>query len=387
MSRPERIVVVGGGVAGLRTAEALRRNGFTGELIGVSAERRPPYARPPLSKAALSDPEWECAALTTTSGVRWRLGTEASGLDLTARRVELADGSGLTFDAVVLATGVRARTPPELRSGLSLRTAEDATRLRAVLRSGPGHLVVVGAGFVGSEVAAAARQAGWTVTVVDGSSAPLARALGPGPARWLWDQHRARGVRTRFGEPVRSVEPTDAGCRVVLGSGPALAGDAVVTGLGTVPNTEWLHGTGLDLTDGVLTDAAGRAVTTEGVALGNVVAVGDLARTPSRLAGHRAIRHEHWTAATSGAQRVAATLTGGQAPPATPPVFWTGVYGDRVQVVGHPEGTESEPERGPRGFCVRYRSETGVLTAAVVVNWPQRLLALNRELSEAGRVT
>ncbi|CAM3096110.1 FAD-dependent oxidoreductase [Saccharomonospora xinjiangensis] len=389
-----RIVVVGGGVAGLRTAEALRHNGFTGELIGLTSEPHPPYARPPLSKAALSDPDWRLQPLDETTGVSWRLGTTASGLDLTNRRIEIGDGTDVAFDAAVLATGLSGRIPPTMRAALPLRTADDAIRLRAILhghQGNPGrhrnhrHLVIVGAGFIGSEVAVAARQAGWTVTVADPQHSPLAPALGTRAAQWLWEQHRVRGVRTRFSHAVHSIERTDDGYHVVLDDGSVVPADAVVAGLGATPNTEWLSGSGLDITDGVLTDAGGTVVTTDGTVVDDVVAVGDVARTPSPLTGGRAVRHEHWAAATSGAQRVSATLTGHRPPPAIPPVFWTDVYEHRVQVTGRPEGTESEPEPGPRGFCVRYRSGDGTLTGAVAVNWPQRLAVLTRELATAGR--
>ncbi len=156
----QRVVIVGGGVAGLRTAEALRRNGFSGELVGVSAEKQLPYARPPLSKATLSSSDWECVPLETTAGLRWQLGVTASGLDLEHRRVELDDGSTIAFDTAVLATGARARTLPGSEAGLTLRTAGDAKALRTTLRENRGHLVIVGAGFISSEIAVAAHALG-----------------------------------------------------------------------------------------------------------------------------------------------------------------------------------------------------------------------------------
>lgn len=380
----ERIVVVGGGIAGLRTAEALRDRGFTGELLGVSAERHLPYARPPLSKAALTGPDWASTPLDSAAAVRWRLGVTATGLDLTGGYVELDDGTRVAFDGVVLATGLRARRLPAANTGLALRTVDDADRLRAALRCGPGQLVIVGAGFIGSEVAAAARSLDWSVTIVDAGPTPLAAALGPGPARWLWEQHRVRGVRTRFGYPVVAVERVGARQHVVLGDRSVLMADAVVTGLGAAPNIEWLQGCGLDIADGVLTDARRQALTAGGAVAEGVVAVGDIARTPSPLTGGRPVRHEHWTAATIDAHRAAAALTGLESPLEVPPVFWTDVYEHRVQVVGLPEGAESEPEAGPRGFCVCYRSTSGALTGAVAVNWPQRLPALTREIGESG---
>lgn len=208
---------------------------------------------------------------------------------------------------------------------------------------------------------------------MDADPAPLTRALGSGPARWLWEQHLVRSVRTRFGNVVRSLQRSDTECHLILVDHSVIDADAVVTGLGAVPNTEWLDGSGVDITDGVLTDAAGRAITAAGAVVEGVVAVGDVARTPSPTAGGRAVRHEHWVAASTSAQRAAATLTGQQPPREAPPVFWTDVYEHRVQVVGHPDGVESQPEPGSRGFCVRYEGGDGALIGAVVVNWPQRL--------------
>ncbi len=378
-----RIVIVGGGVAGLRTAEALRRNGFSGELVGINAENRLPYARPSLSKDALFRSDWECVPLETTAGVRWQIGVAASGLDLEQRRVELDDGSTVAFDAAVVATGVRARVLRGTEAGLTLRTADDAEVLHGILHGDRGHLVIVGAGFIGSEVAVTAHSLGWAVTIVDSDATPLARALGPSPARWLWEQHRVRGVRTRFGQPVQSIQRSGGSYHVTFAHGSVIQADAVVASLGAVPNTEWLRGSGVDITDGVLTDSGGRAITVTGTVVDGVVAVGDVARTPSRTPDGRAVRHEHWAVATTSAQRAAATLTGRQPPVELPPVFWTDVYEHRVQVVGHPSGVESEPEPGPRGFCLRYESGDGTLTGAVVVNWPQLLPVLSRRVAQA----
>lgn len=387
MSGPApRVVIVGGGVAGLRTAETLRAHGFTGELLGLGAENHPPYARPPLSKAMLHGHDGAGAELSSTAEIRWRLGVTATSLHLDGRYVGLDNGGRVEFDVVVLATGVRARTLPGAAQALALRTVEDSHRLRLVLRRDPGHLVVIGAGFIGSEVAVAARVRGWKVTVVDVDATPLAGALGHGPAQWLWEQHRVRGVHTRFGAPVVSVEKVGAGWDVLLPGGVVIAADAVVTGLGAKPNTEWLDGSGLDITDGVLTNERRQAVTAGGTVTSNVVAVGDVARTPSPLSEGRAMRWEHWTAATNDARCAAAALTGREPRPEAPAVFWTDVYHHRIQVIGLHRGTESEPEPGPRGFCVSYRSGE-VLHGAVVVNWPQRIPGLQREIAEFGVIT
>ncbi|SFB56608.1 3-phenylpropionate/trans-cinnamate dioxygenase ferredoxin reductase subunit [Amycolatopsis marina] len=387
MRRPSgRVVIVGGGVAGLRVAEALRGHGFSGELLGIGAEDHAPYARPPLSKAALHNSGVVEVLASSATDVRWNFGTAAVDLDLAGPYVRLDDGRLIESDAVVIATGVRARTLPGMDRTLSLRTVEDAERLRGVLAEAPGHLVIIGAGFIGSEVAVAARARNWEVTVVDAQATPLAAALGPAVAQWLWEQHRARGVHTRFGQSVRSTDKAGTRWHVSLDNGAALEADAVVTGLGAKPNTEWLGTSGLDVSDGVLTDERRRAVTADGAVAGDIVAIGDVARTPSALTGGRAIRWEHWTAAVADARRAATVLVGLEPPPELPTVFWTDVYQDRVQVLCLPSGTESEPEPGPRGFCVRYDT-AGVLSGAVAVNWPQRLAVLQREIAKFGVTT
>ena len=387
MKRPTgRVVIVGGGVAGLRVAEALRGHGFSGELLGIGAEEHAPYPRPPLSKAALHNAGGVEVLTNSATDVRWSFGTAAVDLDLAGPSVTLDDGRLIESDAVVIATGVRARTLPGTASALSLRTVEDAERVRAVLAGAPGHLVIIGAGFIGSEVAVAARVRNWEVTVVDAQTIPLAAALGPAVAQWLWEQHRARGVHIRFSQPVRSADKVGTRWHVSLDNGAVLEADAVITGLGAKPNTEWLGMSGLDVSDGVLTDARRRAVTADGTVAGNIMAIGDVARTPSPLTGGRAIRWEHWTAAVADARRAATVLVGLEPPPELPTVFWTDVYQDRIQVLGLPRGTESEPEPGPRGFCVRYDS-AGILSGAVAVNWPQRLAVLQREITRAGVAT
>lgn len=351
----QRIVVVGASLGGLRSAEAVRGAGFTGEVIVVGDEPHLPYNRPPLSKEALKDGV-DVAALEfrrrrQVDDVTWRLGVPAAEASLDAREVVLADGTVLHYDGLVVATGLRVRrlTLPAPEGGRhALRTIEDARALRDDLRP-DARVVVLGAGFIGCEVAATARALGCTVDVVAPEAAPMQRPLGQEVGGALRRRHEERGVRFHLGRlPVR-LDPADGagpatGARVgavVLDDGTRLDADVVVEALGCVPNTEWLAGTGLDLGDGVLVDHRLRAVTVEGVARPDVVAVGDVARFPNALVDDVPRRVEHWgiptdTARTAGPTLVAALS--GAAVDATPfapiPSFWSDQYDLRLQSFG-----------------------------------------------------
>ena len=370
-----KIVVVGGGVAGLRTAEALRRHGFQGSLVGFGAEPIPPYERPQLSKVALQDASWSGRMLPSSAeGFVWFLGMAAVGLSPERRRIELDDGRHVDFDALVIATGRRAALLPNAPEALRLRTMADAQRLRSVLFTKTGHLAIVGAGLVGSEVASSARTLGWDVTIVDGSPNPLAETLGTTPAGWVWDQHREHDVHLHFGNPVTAVRPAGGYQRVVLADGSTLDADAVLSAVGTTPNTFWLEGSGLDTTDGVRTNENQQALTTAGDSAVDIVAVGDVASGPAGV-------WDHWSTATTDAERAAAALLGHPQATYTPPTFSTELYTHDLHVVGYPHGTESTTAQSPTSLCVRYH-EKDRLSGAVVVNQPEQLSALQREVSE-----
>lgn len=325
---PERtIVIAGGGVAGLRTAEALRHQGFAGPLIGFGAEPLPPYDRTQLSTVAIRDAEWSPQPLPSAAhGFWWFLDIAAVGLNLADKQIELDDGRRVDFDALVIATGRRAATLPAAPRAMRLRTLTDAHRLRSVLLARTGHLVVVGAGLVGAEVAAAARTLGWQVTIADAAPDPLADTLGATPANWVWDQHRDHGVDLRFGTAVTAAPHH----HVEFAGGSTLDADAVVTTVGTVPNTDWLAGSGLDIAGGVRTDGQQQALTETGEAADVVVAVGSVAT--SRLPGSR------WPP-TGDARRAAAALLGQPPPDDTPPMFSVTLYTRELRVTGQPDGT------------------------------------------------
>jgi 3-phenylpropionate/trans-cinnamate dioxygenase ferredoxin reductase component len=373
----KKIVIVGGGVAGLRTAEALRHRDFHGQLIGIAAEPVPPYERPQLSKAALQDAEWSANVLPSTAqGFWWFLGVTAVGLDRANKQVELDDGRSIDYDALAIATGRRAAILPLAPHALRLRTLVDAQQLRSALFARTGHLAIVGAGLIGTEVASAARTLGWTVTIIDVDPNPLAETLGTRVANWVWDQHRRHGVSQRFGTAVTAVHAAGGHQQVELADGSTINAETVVTAIGTTPNTFWLEGSGIDLTNGVRTNDRQQALTTTGEVADAIVAVGDIATTPSRPTGG-----EHWSTTATDAQRAAAALLGRPRPTETPPTFSTQLYTHEVHVVGRPHGTDFTSNHGRQGFCVRYHDK-GKLVGAVVVDCADLLPNIHNELRD-----
>ena len=376
----KRIIIVGGGIAGLRTAEALRERGFSGSLLGITAEPLPPYDRSQLSTVALSDPEWH--GVSTPSSVKgfwWFLGHKAVGLDLAARQVEVDDGRRIDFDGLVVATGRRARTLASAPQALQLRTLADAERLRSVLRSEPRHLVVVGGGLTGMEVASAATTLGWAVTVADRSPDPLATSLGPTAAEWVWRRYRDHGVRLRFGEPVVAVQAGDRP-RVELANGATIDADVILACIGTVPNTEWLAGSGLDISGGVRTDDQQQVHTSTGRPADGVVAVGDVISHQVPLSDGQMIDWTHWDLTVNDARRAAATLLGQDLPSVVAPTLSTSLHTHEVHVVGLPHGTESVVDDDQSGFLVRYH-DNGTLIGAVAVDQPDRVPELLHEVT------
>ncbi|MFV5996659.1 NAD(P)/FAD-dependent oxidoreductase [Streptomyces sp. NPDC056231] len=345
----ERIVVVGASMAGLRAAEQLRAAGWTGTITVIGDEPHMPYNRPPLSKEVLAGKApFESLALTpraSAADVEWRLGTSVTTTRLTERVVVLDDGTELAFAGLVVATGMRPRRlrcdgPCGPDSGRhTVRTLADAQGLRDELTRPGVRVVVVGAGFIGCEVAATAVGLGVTeVTVVDPEPLPMLRPLGELLARALHKRHEERGVRFALGTGVLGFEGEDRVTGVVLSDGTVLAADVVVESVGSVANTEWLDGNGLDLSDGVLTDEQLRVGD-----LPYVVAVGDVARFPNARYDSVPRRVEHWSipgdTAKHAAKSLVAHLTGKDAetgPFAPLPTFWSDQYEFRLQSFGAP---------------------------------------------------
>ncbi|GAA3967389.1 FAD/NAD(P)-binding oxidoreductase [Actinomadura viridis] len=340
-----RCVVVGASMGGLRAAEAVRKAGFTGEIVVVGEEPHMPYNRPPLSKEALGgglDPAALRFRIPRAAGdVTWRLGERVAATDLAARTVTLENGDVLAWTGLVVACGLRPRRlavpgPPGGRH--VIRTIEDVQRLRDALSPG-ARLAVVGAGFIGCEVAATARELGVEVDVIAPTAVPVERPLRRMLGAALQRRHEARGVRFHLGVAPVEFRGGDHVTSLLLGDGTELPADVVVEAVGCVPNVEWLDGNGLDLTDGVLCDDRLRV---EGRA--DVVACGDIARFPNPLFGGVPRRVEHWSMVTETARRAGHTLgralTGAEpdpAPFAPIPSFWSDQYGMRIQSFGVPD--------------------------------------------------
>ena len=323
------IAVVGASAAGLTAAQTLRREGYDGPLTVFGDEDRMPYDRPPLSKQILAG-TWEPAkaALQSTVDAEWLLGVRATGLDVAGRRLRLSTGDSLDYDNLVIATGVRPRRLPfghDLAGVHVLRTMADALALRGELGDG-GAVVVVGAGFMGSEVAAVASGMGLDVTVVDPLPAPMVTQFGPWIGGFLAKLHADHGVRLRMGTGVTGLVGDGRVTGVELSDGGVLPADVVLVAIGSVPNTEWLAGSGLSLTNGVDCDSLCRAAP-------NVVAAGDVASWTHPEWGAR-VRVEHRMNATEQGMAAARTLLGKGDPYAPVGYFWTDQFEVKIQAYG-----------------------------------------------------
>jgi 3-phenylpropionate/trans-cinnamate dioxygenase ferredoxin reductase component len=381
------ILIVGAGLAGSRCAEVLRAEGYDGRILVVGDEPHPPYERPALSKELLvgSRAAAELAlrkpGFWAAHGIELRLGTRIDSIDVRARRAVIGPAS-IRWRRLVLATGVRARRIPGLdgMAGIHyLRTLADAESLRDALVPG-ARLAIVGAGFVGLEVASSARALGLEVTVIEPAIVPFERTLGPAVGSLLAERARSAGVDLRLGVPIRAAYRRGDGVvsAVELGDGSRLACDAVLVGVGARPNTELAAGL-FDLAPdgGVPTDACSRT------AADGVFACGDVASVAHPSLG-RPVRLEHWSAAAATAQATAGAILG-RVPGRSPvPFFWSDQFGWRLQAVGHVDpalrvSAEGDGER----FVARYRDTAGRLRAAVVGNGANLLPELRRELAGA----
>jgi NADPH-dependent 2,4-dienoyl-CoA reductase/sulfur reductase-like enzyme len=371
----DRIVIVGAAAGGLSTAEALRRGGFEGTITLVGDEPRLPYDRPPLSKQVLAG-QWTSGqlALRPESDIdalklNLRLGVPASNLDLARRVVTLADDTEEPYDALVVATGVRARRLPGTAgvAGVhTLRYLPDALALKDRLRPGR-RLVIVGAGFLGAEVAAIAQSLGVKVTLLESGPVPLSQAVGEAAGRFLAGMHREHGIQIHTDATVTEIARTaGAMTGVRLADGTLVPADDVLVAIGGVPNTEWLSGSGLTITDGLVCDEYCAAAD-------GVYAVGDVARWHNRLFG-TAMRVEHRTNAAEQGLAVARNLLGpGAARPFAPvPYFWSDQYDVKLQAYGylrdHDEAIVLDADAANRRLLVTYwknGSLVGVLAAGI----------------------
>ena len=383
------VVVVGSSIGGVRTAQALRSEGFDGRVVLVGEEAEAPYDKPPLSKQFLTG-EWTLDRVRLLSpedaekeGIELRLGSRATRLDVAGHRVLLADGESLSYDSLVVATGASARPSPwHTESGVHVvRTLDDSRTLHeALTREGP--VIVVGGGFIGAEIAATARGLGHEVTVVDPLPAPIGRVVGPEIGRSFSELHHRHGVSTRFGVGVEEVVGRAGNLQVGLTDGSRLSGTTVVVGIGAVPNDGWLADSGLPIDNGVLCDEYSRALDAP-----DVFAVGDVARWFHP--GHREhVRVEHWTNAVEQGVCAAHNIAHPDDLRSYGPVeyVWSDQYDWRAQIVGRPiRGVRHEVVGSLGGerarAAVLYQDGAGGLSGAVTVNWPKALVLCRRLLT------
>ncbi|MCU1450431.1 MAG: pyridine nucleotide-disulfide oxidoreductase [Acidimicrobiales bacterium] len=390
------IVVVGASLAGLRAAETLRQEGYDGRLVLVGAEEHLPYDRPPLSKQFLAGTcTLEQIALRREPyddlRLALELGRRATALDLAAREVVVDDRDRISFDGLVIATGATPRhlpgTPP-LEGIHVLRTLDDSLAVRAdldrVLASG-GRAVVVGAGFIGSEVAATCRSAGANVTVLEALAMPLSRALGEQMGAACAALHHDNGVDLRTGAGVSGFLGTHRVEGVLLHDGTVVEAELVVVGVGVTPNTAWLESSGLTLRDGVVCDATCLAAP-------GVVAAGDVARWHNELFDTD-MRVEHWTNAAEQGMAAARTLLAGPdaaVPFAPVPYFWSDQYKTKIQFVGHAHHADDvrvvDGSIEARKFVALYE-HAGRLVGALAFSRPKPLLAARRLIAERATIS
>jgi len=370
----KRIVVAGASLAGLRAAESLRGNGFTGELVIVGAEPHEPYDRPPLSKAVLAGRLGiDHLQLPVARGLEadWRLGCPAAGLDLATREV-LAGADRIGFDGLVIATGAGARPGPP--GTHVVRTRDDADRLRRALAAGPGRVLVVGAGFTGSEVASSCVDLGLPVTVVHRGATPMGSALGDTVGAALGARHRAHGVDLRTRTTLTALD----GDLATLSDGTRLNAEVVVIATGSVPHTAWLLGSGVSAgPSGVDCDAACRVFGTGGAVVPGVYTAGDVARwRHPRFAGPPR-RFEHWGNALDQADVAAYNLCGGPRREVTAlPAFWSDQFGLNIKAIGLPQLADdvvlAQGSFERRSFVAVY-GRGGITVGAVAVDSPRVL--------------
>ncbi len=357
-------------------------------MIGDEPHR--PYDRPPLTKQFLAG-EWDEDRLTFPAAnapdldAQWQLGVAARALDVNRKTITLADGTEIAADGIVLACGASPRRLPntEAMAGVHvLRTIEHATNLRADLGNGPCHVVVVGAGFIGAEAAATMRRLGHEVTLVEPLETPLARVLGPSVGQVFADMHRDEGVDVRLGVGVDSLVADGHGrvASVTLSDGASLDASVVVAGIGVIPNTAWLEGSGLAIENGVVCDATCHAA-------GGIVAAGDIARWPNPVFDNELMRIEHWDHAFGQAEHAAASLLaeGDAEPFATVPWFWSDQYDHKVQLAGR-VGPEDEVavvdgSLDERRFVVLY-GRAGRLVGVLGMGRPRHVIQLRPKIAQ-----
>ena len=387
MSAPEKIVIVGASLAGLRAAESLRRAGWDGRLVLLGAEPHLPYDRPPLSKEILKG-SWDADRIPLRRqpyedlDLDLRLGTRASGLDPGARVVEIDGGGRESYDALLIASGAAARRlpgQPELEGVHLLRTLDDSLAIRDALEGGP-RAVVVGAGFIGAEVAASCRARGLDVTLVEPLPVPLVRGLGEEMGQVSAAIHRDHGVDLRCGVGVTGFEGGSRVERVRLSDGTGVEADVVVVGVGAAPATDWLESSGLEIENGVVCDAFCRA------SAPGVFAAGDVARFRNPVFDE-VMRIEHWSNAVEQAEAAAGSILAGAGaePYRHVPWFWSDQYDVKIQFAGRMRADDEMRvvwgSVEERRFVALY-GRAGRLVGVLAFNRPRALIQYKKLIGE-----
>ena len=375
------IVIVGGGLAAARTAEQLRRSEYTGPITIVSDEDHLPYDRPPLSKEVLraetDDVTLKPAEFYNEQNITMLLGKAARSVDIDAKTLTLVDGGLIAYDELIIATGlVPKRIPsfPDLPGIHVLRSFDESLALRKEAGSAR-RAVVVGAGFIGCEVAASLRKLDVDVVLVEPQPQPLASVLGEQIGELVARLHRAEGVDVRCGVGVSDVSGADRVEKVVLGDGTELDVDLVVVGIGSRPATSWLEGSGIEVDNGVVCDTHGRA------SAPHVWAIGDVASWRHTL-GHQ-VRVEHWSNVADQARALVPAMLGQDAPASvTVPYFWSDQYDVKIQCLGEPEATDivHVVEDDGRKFLAFYERD-GVVAGVVGGGMPGKVMKVRSKIA------
>ena len=395
-----RVLIVGASMGGLRTAESLRRSGFDGEITIVGAEKHLPYNRPPLSKALLAeDKELDSVAFkinTEELKADFILGNPAQSVDIENKEATLSSNEKLSYDFLVAATGLRSRKMDFqnlVESGrFSLRTYDDAKRIRSSVATGK-HVVILGAGFIGLELAATLRKLGCSVDVVAMETTPLAPIIGELFGKEIQKRHEAKGVHFHMNNSVKDLIGDSFVTGVILGDGKSLVCDIFIEAVGSLPNTEWLEGSVLDKSNGVLTDKTLRAVNSEGRVIESFFAVGDIARFPYVNQQLPARRIEHWNIPIEGGKRVGREIANAANPGSVSdfnpmeqfnplPSFWSDQFNMSILSYGEPKiADEIELIKGSldTDFIFSYRRQ-GALVGAAGIGLRQELNKLRNEI-------